>query len=98
MAGDAGKGFAVVAEEVERLAERANQSTKQIESLIKAIQSETAEAIAAMEDCTREVVAGSKLAAEAGYTLDEIDAVSKNLAELMHSLTHTARQQARGAE
>ena len=97
MAGDAGKGFAVVAEEVERLAERANNATKQIESLIKAIQSETAEAITAMEDCTKEVVAGSKLAAEAGYTLDEIDAVSKDLAELMHSMTQTIRQQAQGA-
>ncbi len=97
MAGDAGKGFAVVAEEVERLAERANHATKQIESLIKAIQGETAEAITAMEDCTKEVVAGSKLAAEAGYTLDEIDAVSKDLAELMHSMTHTIRQQAQGA-
>ncbi|MFM9964162.1 MAG: methyl-accepting chemotaxis protein [Planctomycetaceae bacterium] len=98
MAGDAGKGFAVVAEEVERLAERANHATKQIESLIKAIQSETAEAIAAMEDCTKEVVSGSKLAAEAGYTLDEIDAVSKDLAELMHSMSVTTRQQAQGAE
>ncbi|MBC7820496.1 MAG: methyl-accepting chemotaxis protein, partial [Planctomycetaceae bacterium] len=98
MAGDAGKGFAVVAEEVERLAERANHATKQIESLIKAIQGETAEAITAMEDCTKEVVAGSKLAAEAGYTLDEIDAVSKDLAELMHSMTKTTRRQAQGAE
>lgn len=98
MAGDAGKGFAVVAEEVERLAERANQSTKQIESLIKAIQGETSEAIAAMEECTKEVVTGSKLATEAGQALDEIDAVSKDLAELMRSMTQATRQQAEGAE
>lgn len=98
MAGDAGKGFAVVAEEVERLAERANQSTKQIESLIKAIQGETSEAIAAMEECTKEVVTGSKLATEAGQALDEIDSVSKVLAELMRSMAQATRQQAEGAE
>ena len=98
MAGDAGRGFAVVAEEVERLAERANQSTKQIESLIKAIQSETAEAITAMEECTKEVVSGSKLATEAGQTLDEIDVVSKELADLMRSVTQATRRQAAGAD
>lgn len=98
MAGDAGKGFAVVAEEVERLAERANQSTKQIESLIKAIQGQTSEAITAMEECTQEVVSGSKLATEAGQALDEIDVVSKDLAELMRTMTQVTRQQAAGAE
>ena len=97
MAGDAGRGFAVVAEEVERLAERANQSTKQIESLIKAIQGETSEAITAMEECTKEVVSGSKLATEAGQALDEIDTVSKDLADLMRSVTEATRQQAVGA-
>lgn len=97
MAGDAGKGFAVVAEEVERLAERANQSTKQIESLIKAIQGQTSEAITAMEVCTQEVVSGSKLATEAGQALDEIDIVSKDLAELMGSMARVTRQQAAGA-
>ena len=97
MAGDAGRGFAVVAEEVERLAERANQSTKQIESLIKAIQGETSEAITAMEECTKEVVSGSKLATEAGQALDEIDLVSKDLADLMRSVTEATRQQAVGA-
>ncbi len=98
MAGDAGKGFAVVAEEVERLAERANQATKQIDSLIKAIQGETSEAITAMEECTREVVEGSKLASQAGEALDEIDTVSKELAELIQSISNATRQQARGAE
>lgn len=97
MAGEAGKGFAVVAEEVERLAERANQATKQIESLIKSIQSETAGAISSMEDCTRDVVEGSQLASQAGNALDEIDHVSKELSELILSMTEAARDQARGA-
>jgi len=83
---------------VELLAERANHATKQIETLIKAIQRETTEAITAMELCTQEVVAGSKLASEAGYTLGEIDSVSKELAELIESITETTRQQAQTAE
>ena len=98
MAGDAGKGFAVVAEEVERLAERANRATQQIATLITAIQRETAEAITAMEQCTKEVVSGTKLASEAGYTLGEIDSVSKSLAELIQSISQSTRQQARTAE
>ncbi len=98
MAGDAGQGFAVVAEEVERLAERSNDATKQIATLIKAIQTETNEAITGMEESTREVVEGSKLAAEAGQTLADIDSVSNELAQLIESISLSAKQQARGAE
>lgn len=94
MAGEAGEGFALVAEEVERLAERSHQATRQIESLIKAIQGDTSEAIAAMEDSTREVVEGSKLAAEAGARLEEIDRVSQQLAELIHMISASTQQQA----
>lgn len=98
MAGEAGQGFPVVAEEVERLAERANDATEQIGTLIKSIQGETSEAIAAMEESTREVVAGSDLAADAGASLEEINAVSRDLAELMQQISLAAKQQARGAE
>ncbi len=98
MAGDAGQGFAVVAEEVERLADRSNEATKQIAALIKAIQGETSEAIAAMEESTREVVAGSTLAVQAGEALEEIDEVSSRLDELIHSISLATKQQARGAE
>ena len=98
MAGEAGQGFAVVAEEVERLAERANDATKQIGTLIKSIQGETSEAIAAMEESTREVVSGSELAADAGASLEEINSVSRDLAELMQQISLAAKQQARGAE
>jgi len=98
MAGEAGQGFAVVAEEVERLAERANDATKQIGTLVKSIQGETSEAIAAMEESTREVVSGSELAADAGASLEEINSVSRDLAELMQQISLAAKQQARGAE
>lgn len=98
IAGEAGQGFAVVAEEVERLAERANEATKQIATLIKAIKNDTSEAIAAMEESTKEVVTGTNLAADAGKALEEIDGVSTQLAELIHSISMSTKQQARGAE
>lgn len=98
MAGEAGRGFAVVAEEVERLAERSADATKQIEGLIKAIQSETTEAVTAMEETTREVVSGSSVANDAGRSLEEIQEVSNRLAELIGSISMAARQQARGSE
>ena len=98
MAGEAGQGFAVVAEEVERLAERSNAATKQIDTLIKGIQTETAEAITGMEESTKEVVSGSNLAAQAGQTLADIDAVSSKLAELIGAISAATKQQARGAE
>lgn len=97
-AGDAGKGFAVVAEEVERLAERSNNATKQIAGLIKTIQGEIAEAVTAMEHGTQEVVDGTRLTQEAGEALKEIDEVSNKLAELMQSISMATKQQARGAE
>ena len=98
MAGDAGKGFAVVAEEVERLAERSTEATKKIGGLIKSIQSDTNEAIAAMEDTTKEVVGGSVLASEAGQKLQEIEAVSGQLAEIIQAISMASKQQARGSD
>jgi methyl-accepting chemotaxis protein len=98
MAGEAGKGFAVVAEEVERLAEEAAESTQRITSIIKSVQSDTNEAISAMEDTTREVVAGSQLANEAGLRLSQIMDVSKRISELVRTISEEAKQQAEGSE
>jgi twitching motility protein PilJ len=98
MAGESGKGFAVVAEEVERLAERSTEATKRIAGLIKSIQSDTNETIAAMEETTREVVTGSDLANEAGRKLEQIESVSKQLADLIQSISQASKQQSRGSE
>ena len=98
MAGEAGKGFAVVAEEVERLAERSTKATKKIAGLIRSIQSDTNEAIAAMEETTREVVGGSTLANEAGQRLAEIESVSNTLAELIQQILLRSREQSRGSD
>jgi twitching motility protein PilJ len=98
MAGEAGRGFAVVAEEVERLAVRSTDATKKIDNLVKTIQSETNEAVAAMEKNINEVVEGSKLANQAGQALEEIESVSNRLAELIQSISQASKQQARGSE
>jgi twitching motility protein PilJ len=97
-AGEAGRSFVVVAEEVERLAERAANATKQISGLVNTIQSETNEAMTAMEESTHEVVQGSQVADQAGQALSEIEAVSTRLAELIQSISLAASQQARGSE
>jgi len=96
-AGEAGRGFAVVADEVQRLAERSGNATKQIEALVKTIQTDTNEAVISMEDTTSEVVRGARLAQDAGVALEEIESVSTNLADLIQSISNAARQQAASA-
>jgi methyl-accepting chemotaxis protein len=98
LAGDAGQGFAVVAQEVERLAVRASDATKQIHDLVDAIQGETSEAIIAMEESTSEVGRGSNVADQAGQALKEIESVSSRLADLIQSISLASTQQARGSE
>ena len=80
MAGEAGRGFAVVADEVQRLAERAANATKQIEVLVRTIQSDTNEAVVSMERTTTDVVGGALLAENAGAALEEIEKVSNQIA------------------
>lgn len=97
MAGDAGRGFAVVADEVQRLAEKASAATKQIEGLVKTIQTDTSEAVISMEHTTAEVVSGARLAQDAGVALEEIETVSTNLASLIQNISNAAKQQAASA-
>jgi len=93
-AGEAGRGFAVVADEVQRLAERAGNATKQIEALVKTIQSDTNEAVSSMEASTTNVVSGAKMAEDAGGALIEIENVSDELAELIRGISNSANKQA----
>jgi twitching motility protein PilJ len=97
MAGEAGRGFAVVADEVTRLAERSSDATKQIEALVKTIQTDTNEAVISMEQSTSGVVAGARLAEDAGHALSEIENVSTSLADLVQSISNATRQQATAA-
>ena len=96
-AGEAGRGFGVVADEVQRLAERAAGATRQIETLVRTIQSDTHEAILSMEQSTTGVVNGARLAEDAGHALDEIESVSNNIARLIQMISGAAREQAQVA-
>ncbi len=93
-AGEAGRGFSVVAEEVQRLAERSGEATKQIGAIVKTIQADTQDAVAAMEKSTQGVVEGAKLSDAAGQALTEIDFVTKNLAQLIQTISQATHTQA----
>jgi len=97
-AGEAGRGFAVVADEVRKLAEHSRSATKDIAALIKAIQVETSEAVVVMEEGTREVEVGARLADQAGKALEAISTVVRQSAELVQEISLASKQQVRGTE
>src|SRR5438105_6813157 len=97
-AGEAGRGFAVVADEVRKLAEHSRTATKDIAALIKAIQAETNDAVVVMEEGTKEVEVGARLADQAGKALDAISTVVRQSAELVQEISLASKQQVRGTE
>ncbi len=98
MAGEAGHGFAVVADEVQRLADSSSNSTKQIELLVKSIQTEIKEVSNRIDEGIGKVVQGSKLADGAHEKLQEIEKVSNDLAELIEAITAATTSQVQMSE
>jgi twitching motility protein PilJ len=96
-AGEAGRGFSVVAEEVQRLAERSGDATRQISALVKTIQTDTQDAVAAMARSTQGVVDGARLSDAAGSALGDIDRVTRRLAELIEAISSQALKEADSA-
>ena len=96
-AGEAGRGFSVVAEEVQRLAERSGDATRQIAALVKTIQTDTQDAVGAMERSTQGVVEGTRLTDAAGNALGDIDRVSRQLSELIAQISDQALREAESA-
>ncbi len=92
-AGEAGRGFAVVAEEVQRLAERSGEATKQIGILVKTIQSDTQDAVSAMEKSTQGVVEGAQLSSATGQALQEIEKATRELTDLVNSISVSTQVQ-----
>src|SRR5512143_834118 len=92
-AGEAGRGFSVVAEEVQRLAERSAEAAKQIGALVKTIQGDTQDAVAAMEQSTQGVVEGAKLSDIAGQALREIEQSTRELTDLVNSISVSTQVQ-----
>jgi twitching motility protein PilJ len=97
-AGEAGLRFAVVADEVRKLAERAARATKDIAALIKAVQTETQEAIVVTEHGTNEVESGYQIAVQAGTSLKQIAAVARRSAELAQDISLATAHQVRGTD
>jgi methyl-accepting chemotaxis protein len=97
-AGEQGRGFTVVAEEVRGLADRTRTLAAQIESLISAIQTETAEAVVQMEEQTNEVERGARVALSAGQALETIVTTSEQSARIVQTITEAAAEQARSTD
>lgn len=97
-AGEAGRGFRAVATEVQRLAERSDQSLKRIVALIRSMQADTQNAVSAMERSTQEVVAGAQTTSKAGEALNRIEEVSSELNSLISAITEATQQQTEEAK
>jgi len=97
-AGEEGRGFAVLADEVRTLASQSAQATSEIESLVTAIQTETNEVVAAMEAGTEQVAEGTKLVDETKQSLNQINAVSVQISELVQAIAQSAVAQSQASE
>jgi methyl-accepting chemotaxis protein len=92
-AGEQGRGFAVVADEVRALAERTTRATREIGEMIKAIQKETKDAVAAMEQGVHQVETGTEEAAKSGHALQEILQQVNDVAMQINQVATAAEEQ-----
>jgi len=97
-AGEQGRGFAVVADEVRKLAERTTKATKEIASMIKTFQADTAGAVTSMSEGTRQVDEGIKLADQAGTSLQQIVEISQKVTDMVAQIAAASEQQSSASE
>jgi twitching motility protein PilJ len=93
-AGEAGARFAVVADQVRKLAESSTQATREVSDLVKVIQSETQNAVVAMEQETQAVEAGSASALRTGEVFRDISTIAERSAGLAQRIASSAAEQA----
>jgi twitching motility protein PilJ len=89
-AGEAGARFAVVADQVRKLAESSTSATREIADLVKVIQTETQDAVVAMEQETQAVETGSASALRTGEVFKEISGIAQRSAELAQTIASAA--------
>lgn len=92
-AGEAGARFAVVADQVRKLAESSTGATREIADLVKVIQTETQDAVVAMEQETQAVEAGSASALRTGEVFKEITGIAQRSSELAKTIASAAVSQ-----
>ena len=97
-AGEHGRGFAVVADEVRKLADRTTKATEEIAGSIKAIQTETSQAVERMNAGSEQVKTGVERATRAGQSLQEIVTKAKSVASMIQSIAAAAEQQSAASE
>ena len=96
-AGEHGRAFSVVADQIKDLADRVLVSTKEIGALIRAVQSESSNAIGAVERGTASVASGVDLSAAAGLSLEEITRASRGSGARIAGMVAAVREQAKAA-
>jgi methyl-accepting chemotaxis protein len=91
-AGEHGKGFAVVADEVRKLAEQSQASTKSIAELIALIQEDTEESVKIMDEAVSNAEEGVKVSEQTSDKFAEILTSTKNITPLIEQVTATVQQ------
>ena len=92
-AGEHGRGFAVVAEEIRKLAERTAAATREIGTLVEAIQADTHESIRALGEEQTEMEQESERVRETGSALERISQVAEHSARLVEGISRSTNDQ-----
>ncbi|KMX99720.1 chemotaxis protein [Pseudomonas syringae KCTC 12500] len=93
-AGESGRGFAVVADEVRALAHRTQQSTLEIDSMVSAMRSGSAQALDSMNTSRDRADSTLALAKGAGESLSEITSSINQISERNLVIASAAEEQA----
>ncbi len=96
-AGEQGRAFSVVADEIKELADRVLASTKEIGGLIRSVQTESANAVGAIEEGARSVASGVQLSMEAGSSLEDITRASRESGTRIQEIVQAVREQTKAA-